>query len=69
MAPGTTTSETERRENIRGVFAVRDPDAVCAKKILLIDDVSTSGATFLEASLTLRSAGVTKIIAVAAAKT
>ncbi|HVO28542.1 MAG TPA: ComF family protein [Candidatus Paceibacterota bacterium] len=63
-----TRNATERLENIRGAFAVLRPDAVRGRKILLIDDVSTSGATFLEASLALRAAGAKRIIALAAAK-
>jgi ComF family protein len=64
-----TTSEAERKENIRGAFAVRDPSLVRDKKILLVDDVSTSGSTFLEASRMLKIAGSGKIIALAVAKT
>jgi ComF family protein len=64
-----TGSPAERRENIRGVFVVPNPDMVRGRNILLIDDVSTSGATFLEAATTLKSAGAGKIIALAVAKT
>jgi competence protein ComFC len=64
-----------RKENVRGGFAVVDRNAerpgggVHGKNILLIDDVSTTGATFFEASLALKAAGVKHIIAIAAAKT
>lgn len=68
-----TTSEAERRENIRGVYAVRDSaearTPINGANILLLDDVSTSGATFLEASQVLKAAGVKKIVAVSVAKT
>jgi ComF family protein len=68
-----TTSEAERKENIRGAFAVRDTPAaraaIAGRHILLIDDVSTSGSTFLEASRMLKLAGAKKIIALAVAKT
>jgi predicted amidophosphoribosyltransferase len=68
-APQSGTEHVaERKENIRGAFAVKDPDAVRGKNILLIDDVATSGATFLEAALTLKAAGAQKIICLAAAK-
>lgn len=62
-------SEAERRENIRGVFAIKNPDLINGKNILLIDDVATTGATFLEATFALKSAGTKTIIALAAAKT
>ena len=58
----------ERQENLLGCFAVADPAVVAGKKILLIDDVTTSGSTFLEAARTLQAAGAKRILAVAAAK-
>lgn len=67
------SSVAERRENIRGVFAVADDarahDAVRNKNILLIDDVSTTGSTFYEAALVLKTVGAGRIIALAVAKT
>jgi ComF family protein len=59
----------ERQENLRGAFAVADPLPLRGKDILLIDDVSTTGATFLAASLALKTAGARNILALAAAKT
>ncbi|MBE5996492.1 MAG: ComF family protein [Lachnospiraceae bacterium] len=46
---GTSAMKTlgvqERRENLRGAFLVRDPLPVRGKKICLIDDIYTTGAT------------------------
>ncbi len=68
-----TVSADERRLNIRGAYTIRDSidahTAIHGANILLVDDVSTTGATFLEASLTLKASGAARIIAVAAAKT
>jgi ComF family protein len=78
-----TTSEVERQENIRGAFAIADSPAAReairsahgnsahsdGANILLIDDVCTTGSTFLEASLALKAAGAKTILALAAAKT
>jgi predicted amidophosphoribosyltransferase len=47
----------ERAENIRGVFSVVNPDKIRGKKILLVDDVMTSGATFSELRRVLIHAG------------
>ena len=60
----------ERRENIRGCFALTETDEceVRGKKIILIDDVTTSGTTFAEAARVLRSGGAKKILALAVAK-
>lgn len=59
---------SERLENVRECFAVKNPELLYGKNILLIDDVTTSGATLLEAARVLKNAGVKKIIALAAAK-
>ncbi len=58
----------ERRENLAGCFIAKNPTAVAGKKILLVDDVTTSGSTFMEAAKVLKAAGAKRIIAVAAAK-
>jgi competence protein ComFC len=63
-----TENLAERRENIRGCFAVAAPGAVRGRTIILIDDVTTSGATFLEAATVLRAAGAEKIYALAVAR-
>ncbi|MEE8573773.1 MAG: ComF family protein [Thermodesulfobacteriota bacterium] len=47
----------ERRENLRGAFEVTDPAAVKNKKILLVDDVYTTGSTITECSKVLKKAG------------
>ena len=57
-----------RRENVKGCFSVAEPWRVAGARIILIDDVSTSGATFLEAATALRKAGAKQILAFAAAK-
>ncbi len=54
----------QRRENVRGVFKVLNPDKLKGKKILLVDDVMTSGATFYELNRILRKAGVSAVYAV-----
>ena len=54
--PQTQLSEEERQRNVRGVFALRDQNAVRGQRILLIDDVFTSGATVNECARTLKRA-------------
>jgi ComF family protein len=63
-----TKNLNERRENIKGCFGIKSPDMLGGKNIILIDDVTTSGATLLEAAEVLKSAGVKKIIALTVAK-
>ncbi|HEY5220913.1 MAG TPA: ComF family protein [Candidatus Paceibacterota bacterium] len=58
----------ERRENVKGCFALTPGADAQNKKIVLVDDVTTSGTTFAEAARILRSAGAKKILALACAK-
>lgn len=62
--------EAERRENMKGVFAV-SPKAsdIAGKRILLIDDVCTTGSTLSEAAKTLKDGGAGKVYAASFAKT
>lgn len=57
-----TTSKTERQKNMAGCFSVPDSSRVRGKHIILIDDVTTTGATLAEARKTLRQAGARRVI-------
>ena len=52
-----------RLKNLIGSFAVKNEALVKNKNIILIDDVTTTGATLNEARKTLKQAGARKIIA------
>lgn len=53
-----------RLKNIVGSFALKDPEMdLYGKNIILIDDVTTTGATLTEARKILRGAGARKVIA------
>ena len=54
----------QRRANVRGVFKIENADKLKGKKILLVDDVMTSGSTFYELNRVLRNAGVSAVYAV-----
>lgn len=58
----------ERSENIRGAFECARPEDINGKKIILIDDVLTTGATLRECGRVLRRAGAKEIWGLAAAK-
>lgn len=51
----------DRIKNVRGAFAVQDSNAFKDKRVLLIDDVYTTGATITECSKTLKKAGAKDI--------
>ncbi len=54
----------QRAENIHGVFIVVRPDAIRGKRILLVDDVMTTGATFRELRRVLTRAGASSVYGV-----
>jgi len=54
----------QRAENIRGVFTVVRPDRIRGRRILLVDDVMTSGATFRELRRVLMRAGASAVYGV-----
>lgn len=51
----------QRHENIHGVFTVVHPERISGRKILLVDDVYTSGATLSELRRVLIDAGATSV--------
>ena len=66
--PQTGLTLAARRANVAGSFAAR-PGALRGRRVLLLDDVATTGATLAEAARALRRAGATRIALAAAAGT
>lgn len=62
--------EAQRRANVLGAYRVLSPDAIAGKRILLVDDVLTTGATAGECARMLRIADAAKVhcAAIAAAR-
>ncbi len=62
-------TRSQRRENLRGAFAVKDPARVAGRNILLIDDVYTTGSTAAECTRVLRRAGAAGVWVATVART
>lgn len=59
----------QRLQNLHGAFTVRTPRAVESKRVLLIDDISTTGATLAACVAALDSAGARDIRCAVVART
>ncbi len=59
----------QRRQNLRGAFAVKDATQIANRNVLLVDDVYTTGATASECARVLRRAGADTIWVATVART
>ena len=61
-------SEEDRRANVLGTFAVRTPEAVRGKTVLVVDDIMTTGSTLSECAAELKRVGATRVWCVTLAR-
>jgi len=59
--PQVGLDAADRRRNVRGAFAVRQPYLARGRRVLLVDDVMTTGATAHECARVLRAAGAARV--------
>lgn len=69
MPQSSLKGESERRANVLGAYVVRYPEQVQGKRVLLVDDVVTSGATLSECARMLLTAGAKQVACVTLAMT
>ena len=58
-----------RWENVRDVYRAAPPEAVRGRRVLLVDDICTTGATLSECAKVLAEAGAETVVCAAAART
>ena len=64
----TNLRANQRRQNVRGAFEVVTPDWVEGRRLLLVDDVMTTGATVDECSRVLKAAGAAGVYVLSVAR-
>ncbi len=57
-----------RRESVTDAFAIRHAEAIAAKRVLLIDDVFTTGATVSACAAVLKDAGAEEVLVLTLAR-
>ena len=64
----TNLSARERRRNVRNAFAVRTDPALRNATVVVVDDVTTTGATLRECALTLLAYGAREVRSITVAR-
>jgi ComF family protein len=64
----TFLSRRQRLTNVEGAFRCPDPARAAGPRILLVDDVHTTGSTINETARALREAGAAEVFALAVAR-
>ena len=67
-ASQTGLTRHQRRANVRGAFAVVNPEKVKERSILVVDDVMTTGTTAGECARVLRRAGAKEVFVATVAR-
>jgi ComF family protein len=68
-APQAESSGVEQRvRNVQGVFSVAKPEAVRGQRVMLIDDVATTGATLSACAVELLAAEASAVLALTVAR-
>ncbi|MGB9616657.1 MAG: ComF family protein [Desulfomonilaceae bacterium] len=59
--PQVGLSRSQRLTNVKGSFGITNPEELRGRRVLLLDDVSTTGSTIAEASRALKKAGASAV--------
>jgi len=59
--PQIHLSFNDRVNNVRGAFAVNDPSQIAGRRLVLVDDVYTTGSTVAECAKVLKKAGAGEV--------
>lgn len=62
-AQSATATPSARERNVKGAFAVRPDHRYAGRRLCLVDDIKTTGATLNECAKTLKEAGAARVYA------
>jgi len=68
VRPQTSLRSAERRTNVRGAYRAVRPEAIKGKRVVLVDDVFTTGSTLSECAGVLKRAGAADVRGVTVAR-
>ncbi|MBL0224055.1 MAG: ComF family protein [Geobacteraceae bacterium] len=66
--PQVNLAAHERRANVRGAFSIHQPELVTGRRVLLVDDVLTTGSTVDECGRVLQAAGAADVTVITVAR-
>lgn len=67
--PQTTFGRQEREENVKGAFSVTRPLRLRGEKVILVDDVYTTGSTVRECARVLKRSGIASVAVLTLSRT
>ena len=65
---GLGKDDSARRANVLGAYRPTDPELIAGRRVLLMDDVVTTGSTLSECARTLRTAGAREVVCASLAR-
>jgi competence protein ComFC len=66
--PHVGLAKEKRKENIKGAFAIENPEVIRGKNILLVDDIYETGATMEECAIILKESSAKEIVGIVVAR-
>jgi ComF family protein len=66
--PQVNLTSADRRTNVKGAFSVHEPSQIIGCRVLLVDDVLTTGSTVEECARILKAAGASGVKVITAAR-
>lgn len=66
--PQSIKNKDDRKDNVIGVYYIKRKELICNKKVILVDDIYTTGSTVNECAKILKQAGVEQIMVLTIAK-